>query len=355
MITTPLKLVLSIVLVWRLIGWPCLFGVVTIFVAQGMNAIITKVLLRWERLRRKATDRKLESISQFVEAIRHLRWYGWQDFWKDQILQSRQKELNLRVITGIWRTLITFLNTFASGLFPVTAFYAYTVWAGLPLRVDIAFPALQLFGMLEDSLRDIPDLISTLLNAKIAVDRIEDFMGEPDRDHGLEPDHYGDTQLELSNASFAWPGTSDPVLRNISLAFPVGLTVISGKVAAGKTALLQALLGELDRLEGDATLPSRMVGYCAQTPWLQSMSIRDNILFSSPFEEGRYERVLEACALTQDLAGFKDGDLSNIGENGIGLSGGQKARVALARAVYSQAKGKGSAARVTAHITNRVC
>ena len=333
-------MILSIILVWRLIGWPCLFGVVTVFVAQGLNAIITKVLLRWERIRRKATDSKLQKISQFVEAIRHLRWYGWQDFWKDQILESRQEELSLRVITGLWRTLITFVNTFASGLFPVTAFYAYTVWARLPLRIDVAFPALQLFGMLESSLREIPNLITTLLNAKIAVDRIEDFMSEPDKDPGEDPNHSGETQLMLRDASFAWPGTSDPVLHNVSFAFPVGLTVICGKVAAGKTALLQALLGELDRLEGDAAVPSEMVGYCSQTPWLQSMSIRDNVLFSSPFEEARYKRVLEACAFTQDLAGFKDGDLSNIGENGIGLSGGQRARVALARAVYSRARGK---------------
>lgn len=253
-------------------------------------------------------------------------------------MESRQEELNLRVITGLWRTLITFVNTFASGLFPVTAFYAYTVWAGLPLRIDIAFPALQLFGMLENSLREIPNLITVLLNAKIAVDRIEDFMSEPDKTPSDDPAHTVEPRILMKDASFAWPGTTDPVLQDISLAFPLGLTVICGKVAAGKTALLQALLGELDTIEGEASMPSEMVGYCAQTPWLQSMNIRDNILFSSPFEETRYKKVLEACALTQDLAGFKDGDLSNIGENGIGLSGGQKARVALARAVYSQAK-----------------
>lgn len=270
-------------------------------------------------------------------------------------MRSRQEELNLRVITGLWRTLITFVNTFASGLFPVTAFYAYTVWAGLPLRIDIAFPALQLFGILESSLREIPSLIITLLNAKIAVDRIEDFMSEPDRDPGNDPTNSGETRVILKDASFAWPGTSGRVLENISLAFPVGLTVICGKVAAGKTALLQALLGELDRVEGEAAVPSEMVGYCAQTPWLQSMSIRDNILFSSAFDEARYKRVLEACALTQDLAGFQDGDLSNIGENGIGLSGGQKARVALARAVYSRAKGKGFLAHISIYMHHSPC
>lgn len=331
---------LSIVLIWKLIGWPCLIGVVTIFVAQGLNAILTRLLLRWEALRRKATDAKLQKITQFVEAIRHLRWYGWQGFWQDQIMESRQKELHLRVITGLWRTGITFVNTFASGMFPVAAFYAYTVWAGLPLRIDIAFPALQLFGKLDSNLREIPSLITVLLNAKISVDRIEDFMSEPDKDSPDDSSHPSEQGLILEKATFAWPGQLHPVLRDISLSFPVGLTVVCGKVAAGKTALLQALLGELDRLGGHARIANEMIGYCSQTPWLQSMNIRDNILFSSPYDEARYKQVIMTCALTPDLAGFKDGDLSNIGENGIGLSGGQKARVALARAVYSRAKRK---------------
>ena len=222
-------------------------------------------------------------------------------------------------------------------MFPVVAFFAYTALAGQPLRIDIAFPALQLFTMLETSLRAIPDLITTLLNAKIAVDRIEDFMNEPDKET-LRSATSNDDDFRLHHASFAWPGLAQPVLRDLSLSFPVGVTVICGRVAAGKSALLQAILGELDCVEGEVIRPPGAIGYCAQSPWLQSMSIRDNILFSYPFEENRYRQVLEACALTPDLAAFKDGDLSNIGENGIGLSGGQKARVALARAIYSPAK-----------------
>lgn len=308
-------------------------------VAQSVNALTTRILLRYERKRRGVTDQKLKNVTQYVGAIRHLRWYGWQDFWQEQIMQARQQELRLFVVTGLLRILINVSNYLASDLFPVAAFFAYTILTGKPLRIDIAFPALQLFRMLENSLREVPGLITVLLNAKIAVDRIEEFMKEPDKDDAMVSSSLrGRRQIRLQHASFAWPGTSHQVLRNISLEFPAGLTVICGKVAAGKTALLQALLGELEWQEGDIILPNDTVGYCAQTPWLQSMSIRENILFTSPFEEERYRRVLEACALTQDLAAFKDGDMTNIGENGTGLSGGQKARVALARAVYSPAK-----------------
>ena len=338
LIMKPIGLVVSVILIWRLIGWPCLFGVMTVLLAQAINVLITKALLGWERRRREATDIKLQKISQFVEAIRHLRWYGWQDFWQEQIMVARQHELNLRIVTGLWSIMISFTNTFASGMFPVAAFYAYAVWADQPLRIDIAFPALQLFGMLENSLHEIPRLITVLLNAKVAVDRIEDFMSEPDKVQSHHTMDSRGSEIGLHNASFAWPGTLQPVLRDINLRFAPGLTVICGKVAAGKTALLQALLGELDKIRGEVSVPDGMVAYCAQRPWLQSMSIRENILFSSPFEVARYRQVLEACALNPDLENFKHGDLSNIGENGIGLSGGQRARVALARAVYSRAK-----------------
>ncbi|KAE8448168.1 hypothetical protein EG329_009772 [Mollisiaceae sp. DMI_Dod_QoI] len=305
-----------------------------VFFAQAVNALIARTLLYWERERRIATDTKLHKISQLVDAIRHLRYYGWQDVWLTRIMESRQHELKLRVITSIWRILIGFTNTFASGMFPVVAFWAYTVLAGQSLRVDIAFPALQLFSMLETSLRDLPNLITVLLNAKVSVGRLEEFMNEPDKE---ETDFTPSSRIELKHASFAWPGAKDPVLCDINLSFESGLNVICGEVGAGKTALLQALLGELDQLDGEYHRTNEMVGYCGQTPWLQSMSIRENILFSAPYEEARYRQVLEACALIPDMANFKHGDLSMVGENGVGLSGGQKARVSLARAVYSKA------------------
>lgn len=347
--TKPLGFVISLVLIWRLVGWSSLVGILTVLLAQFINVFVTRALIRWEKLRRLATDVRLQVSSEFVEALRHLRWYGWQGHWLQRIMKSRQHELNLRIITGLWSILISFTNAFASAMFPVTVFYAYTKLAGQPLRIDIAFPALQLFTMLESNLKEIPALITVLINANVAIGRIEAFMQEPDKAsaNGLpdknttsQPENsstWKGSSISISGASFAWPGTEKRVLSDISLTIPKGLTLVSGEVAAGKTALLQALLGELDQLDGHFKPIAEMVGYCAQTPWLQSMSIRDNILFCSPYQDTRYKQVLQACALTFDLSNFRHGDLSNIGENGIGLSGGQKARVALARALYSSA------------------
>lgn len=338
LVDKPLGLIIAMALVWKLIGPSCLLGILAILVAQAVNAVIIRMLLRAERVRRLATDARLQISSQFVEAIRHLRWYGWQNHWLRHVMGSRQSELNLRIITSLWNALISFVNAFASGIFPVVALYAYTLLAGNALRIDIIFPALQLFTMLEARLRDIPALITVFINASIAVERIEGFMSEPNKEataFGLSTEA---SPIQLESCSFAWPGKLSPVLSGINLTIPTGLTVVYGKVGAGKTALLHALLGELDRISGIPHIPNEMIGFCGQTPWLQSMTIRDNILFYSPYDERRYKRTLDACELLPDLANFRHGDLSFIGENGIGLSGGQKARVALARAVYSAAR-----------------
>ncbi|KAK2746025.1 hypothetical protein FQN55_005847 [Onygenales sp. PD_40] len=341
LIDKPLGLVIAVALVWNLFGPSCFLGIVTVLVAQVLNIFITRILFRWERTRRTATDTRLKITSQFVEAIRHLRWYGWHNHWLEEVMKARQDELRLRIITNVWSIMIWVVSSLASGLFPVVALYSYTVLAGHTLTIDIIFPALQLFTMLETRLRDIPNLITVLINASVAMGRIEGFMSEPDKEKteaGVLPPGDSPAPIQLESCSYAWPGTLTPVLSDVSVMIPSGLTVISGKVGAGKTALLQALLGELDILNGSCHVPNEMIGYCAQTPWLQSMSIRDNILFSSQYDERRYKQVLDACALVQDLTNFKHGDLTFIGENGVGLSGGQKARVALARAIYSSAR-----------------
>lgn len=337
LIKKPVAIILSIWLVVNYLGWASMMAVGLVILAQVMNAILARVLTHYEKKRRFATDAKLQIVSQFVEAIRHLRWYGWQDTWLNQALNARQKELMLRITANAWNVVISFVNTLSYDLVPVLAFFTYTVIAGKPLTIDIAFPSIQLFSMMTSELRDVPGLIVALINAWVAVQRIEDFMAEPDLQEMATEALIGD-QLAIDHASFAWPGATGTVLKDVNISFPEGLTVIFGEVAAGKTALLQALLGELDMLEGQLIRPPEPIGYCAQTAWLQSMSIRENILFSAPYEVERYRAVLDACALTPDLAEFKAGDLSLIGENGIGLSGGQKARVALARAVYSKTK-----------------
>jgi ABC-type multidrug transport system fused ATPase/permease subunit len=344
-VTKPLSFLVSLVLVWRILGPASLSGILVLLTCMAINALLMRLMLHIEQVRREITDNKLQRTSQFVESIRHLRWYDWQDAWLSKIMESRKDELIRRVQSNVVLKGISAVNNLGAYLFPVAGFWAYTLVEGRPLTVDVAFPALNLFTMLQDSLRELPNLVTVLLNAKVSMDRIEAFMLEPEKE-GLDRDLAfgegegppGELEIIFRNASFSWPGSAKEVLRDVSIACRPGLTLVCGKVGIGKTALLQAILGELDQHGGERIVPSEAIGYCAQTPWLESMSIRENILFSAVYDKARFEKVIDACCLRDDLDQFRAKDLTLIGENGVGLSGGQRARVALARAIYSQAR-----------------
>ena len=111
---------------------------------------------------------------------------------------------------------------------------------------------------------------------------------------------------------------------------------IIGKVGSGKSSVLSSILGELNKISGMIAVdwPFSGIGYVQQEPWLQKGSVKDNILFGKMYQQEWYDAVIDACALKDDLKQFYHGDQTNVGENGSMLSGGQKARIALARAVY---------------------
>ena len=132
----------------------------------------------------------------------------------------------------------------------------------------------------------------------------------------------------------------DLTLKNINLEIKPGeLVAIVGEVGCGKSSLLQAMINSLILLnpkECDGIHINGKVGYAAQIPWIQNDTIRNNILFSKPFDEDKYNRVLSLCQLMEDLETFEGKDLTEIGEKGVNLSGGQKVRISLARTIYNE-------------------
>ncbi|MBE3048393.1 ATP-binding cassette domain-containing protein [Candidatus Bathyarchaeota archaeon] len=168
--------------------------------------------------------------------------------------------------------------------------------------------------------------------------------------------------MAFENASIAWSADDESderfALRDVTLVFPRGeLSVISGKTGSGKSLLLSAIIGEADLLSGTIRVPTApcalerhdhkahrgnwvipsLKAYVAQTPWIENASLRDNVLSGLPLDEERYSAAIETCALRKDLEVLADGDGTELGANGVNLSGGQKWRVTLARAVYSRA------------------
>lgn len=183
----------------------------------------------------------------------------------------------------------------------------------------------------------------------VSLKRVDQYLNEEeeiddDKSSLLTSYHESDDPPSFSNATLSWtkPEANDTQfqLRDIDITFSKGeLNLIVGPIGSGKSSLLLALLGEMRLVSGEFYLPRQGgVAYVSQTAWLQNATIRDNVLFGSPFDEERYWKVVEACALKVDLDMFEAGDRTEVGEKGITLSGGQKQRLALARAVYSSAQ-----------------
>ncbi|KAG8689189.1 hypothetical protein FRC11_003875, partial [Ceratobasidium sp. 423] len=285
----------------------------------------------------------------------------------------RQKELTWLKHERINQMMFNFVWQLAPTMVAVVSFMSY-VALGNELTISVAFTSIALFNMLKNPLNIIPQWIVTTMQAGVSLSRIAAFLSEeevPDVVSSLKGTPQlaaaqGD-QMRIVDGSFVWNSSviqsaegqeqsartlsfeddeSDNEseirfeLLDVDLAIPEGkLTLITGPTASGKSALLMALLGEMTQISGEMYLPKTGgISFAAQSSWLEHKSIKDNILFGTPYDEERYNLVLECCALKPDLEIFEDGDLTEIGARGVSLSGGQKARVALARAVYAPTK-----------------
>lgn len=142
----------------------------------------------------------------------------------------------------------------------------------------------------------------------------------------------------IKEGNFSWSADEyDPFLRSINLTIPRGnLIAVVGSVGSGKSSLISAILGDMPKISGDLNIDGK-IAYVSQQAWIQNATVRDNIIFGKIFENTFYNKVIEACALETDFKILVAGDLTEVGEKGLNLSGGQKLRISLARAVYNNA------------------
>jgi ABC-type multidrug transport system fused ATPase/permease subunit len=222
------------------------------------------------------------------------------------------------------------------------AFSIFSLISDTPLTPALIFPAISLFQLLESPLGVLPIAINEWVEAYVSANRIGAFLAskELQQDAVIRSSYSTEEHVppvEVLDAHFTWSSGTDSTLSGISLSVSNGkLLAIVGRVGSGKSSLLFGILGEMLKLSGTVQLRGN-VAYTAQTPWLLSATVKENILFGAEYDEELYETVIEACALVDDLAMLEDGDETQVGENGVALSGGQKARVSLARAIYARA------------------
>ncbi|KAF4034711.1 ABC transporter transmembrane region [Phytophthora infestans] len=289
----------------------------------------------------KRKDDRIKLFKEAFGAIQIVKLNAWEGKFEEKLLALRELELS-ELSRFVYAMCGTIFVLWTSPLFVSTASFAYyTLVKGQVLTAAKVFTAIALFNLLRDPLREFPSMVQKCLQAKISLDRMADYLAL----HEVDPSSVTrndssipeDVAILVEHGTFAWNEDAKPLLADVNLIVKKGdFVVVHGPVGSGKFSLCSALLGEMEKMDGKVTVNGK-VAYYAQQPWIQSMTIRENILFGQVFDHTKYQSVLNVCGLLPDLQQFARGDATEIGQKGINLSGGQKARVSLARACYSDA------------------
>ncbi|XP_061629834.1 cystic fibrosis transmembrane conductance regulator [Phyllopteryx taeniolatus] len=359
---TPLQCILCVGLLWELIevnGFCALasltlLGIVQACLAQKMGPHRVK--------RAGMINRRLALTSEIVENIHSVKAYGWEEVMETIIKNIRQDEVTLTRKIGSLRYFYSAAYFFSAILVIVSAIVPHALGKGIILR-RIFTTASYCMVLRMTLTRQLPGSIQMWYDTMALVNKIEDFLMK--EEYRVLEYNLTTTELELINVSASWDegivelfekikqenkasGHANgglfftnlyvtPVLKNISLYLEKGkMLAVAGSTGSGKSSLLMLILGELMPSEGKIRHSGR-VSFSSQTSWIMPGTIRDNILFGLTYDEYRYTSIIKACQLEEDFALLPDKDKTLLGEGGVTLSGGQRARLGLARAVYKDA------------------
>ena len=356
----PAELVIGIILLYSLLGYASIAGFAIMVLLLPVKILIARGFSKVQAHIMAATDTRIQATSELIQNIRVIKSFAWEDSFISDIQGKRNLELKrLRRRFVLWTLAVTLYNT-TPVLITFFSFLIYTVIEKKDLKPSAAFPALSLFALLRIPLDKLAGALASVQEALVSVHRVEAYLNESETDNYRqrrahhpcgEPDSVG-----FQEATFTWAAGDPSAFRmtGIDLDFVLDdLNIVIGPTGSGKTTLLLALMAEMDLQGGSIKFPGKIgtkssipnipyfnnnLAYCAQRPWLINATIRDNILFGSPWDGKRYSEVIDACALKKDIETLPSGDHTLVGDKGIKLSGGQKQRVALARAVYSKAR-----------------
>ncbi|KAJ1679682.1 hypothetical protein EV182_001553, partial [Spiromyces aspiralis] len=361
----PLQIVIALTLLYQTLGWSIFAGVFMMVASIPLNSWMTRKMSQLHRAQMSNKDARMKLIDESLAGMKVIKLYAWTKAFLDRIRQVRnERELaTLRrfgVLSAGQNVIMNIMPTMVS----IVTFAIYALLDGKsrgPLNAQLIFVSVSLFNLLRFPLAMFPMVITALVEANVALGRIHKFLiceeldssavvrqdyvrrsKRPDQseDNG-EKGRGSNILVQIKDGAFSWTSNPShiyqPAIEHVNLECRSDeLMAVVGRVGSGKSSLISALLGEMNRLEGEVTVRGR-VAYVSQQPWIMNSSLRENILFGHHYDPVFYEQTIKACALTQDIDMLPGGDMTEIGEKGINLSGGQRARVALARAVYARA------------------
>uniref|UniRef100_A0A8C1V5M9 ABC-type glutathione-S-conjugate transporter n=1 Tax=Cyprinus carpio TaxID=7962 RepID=A0A8C1V5M9_CYPCA len=315
----PIEIALCFFFLWQHLGPSALAGIATVILIFPLNGFIAKMRSKLQ-VQMTYMDGRIKLMNEILSGIKILKFYAWENAFRERILGCREKELN-----ALKKSQILYSISIAS--FNSSTFL-------------IAFAMFGVYVLIDE--KHVLDAQKVFVTALVSLRRLGKFLCQDElkldsvERAPYHPGEYVDAVV-IDNGSFIWSKESTPCLRGINVEVQRGsLVAVVGHVGSGKSSLLSAMLGEMEKKSGHVTV-SGSVAYVPQQAWIQNATLKDNILFGCEMKDSWYQKVLEACALLPDLEILPARDATEIGEKGLNLSGGQKQRVSLARAVYRKA------------------
>mmetsp|Transcript_8049 Transcript_8049/g.17997 ORF Transcript_8049/g.17997 Transcript_8049/m.17997 type:complete len:1401 (-) Transcript_8049:232-4434(-) len=372
----PYQIIITLIFLYYVVSWATFAGVAVMLLQIPVVTMIAKRVKAAQKDLMKIKDERIKITNELFNSMRLIKMYGWEESFQKRLDDIREKELwylrRYQLLDIISRSIWTIAPLLTS-----IATFAVYIWLNKDhtLTAGVAFSAMSLFNVLRFPLTMFPNMVTSAVEANLAIKRIESFLtsgeikgrgqtasptallGAENASSGSSPPAVesvpadasasstsSTAAISIKEASFEWPG-GVPLLGNLSLEVPKSegstgsrghLTVILGGVGTGKSGLLQALIGDLTPKTGSVAVAGS-IAYSSQVAWIRNATVKDNIVFNHAFDEKRYQDTVKACQLLADFDALPNGDMTEIGEKGVNLSGGQKQRVSLARAVYANA------------------
>ncbi|XP_062546115.1 multidrug resistance-associated protein 1 isoform X18 [Armigeres subalbatus] len=336
--SAPLQIALALFFLWEILGPSVLAGLAVMIILIPVNGVIANKIKTLQIKQMKNKDERVKLMNEVLSGIKVLKLYAWEPSFEQQILRIRDKEVKVLKSAAYLNAGTSFIWSCAPFLVSLVTFATYVmVDENNVLNATTAFVSLALFNILRFPLSMLPMLISNMVQTSVSVKRINKFLNQEE----LNPDNVTHDPKEscplvIEDGVFSW-GEDETTLRNINIKVQKNeLAAIVGTVGSGKSSVLSAFLGEMDKISGRVNTIGK-IAYVSQQAWIQNATLQDNIIFGKALDTKLYNKVIAACALKPDIEMLPGGDQTEIGEKGINLSGGQKQRVSLARAVYSDA------------------
>ncbi|KAF9380569.1 hypothetical protein CPB97_008267 [Podila verticillata] len=344
------QIAIALYLLYDTMGWAIFAGVAVMICTIPLNARLSIFMKNFQQQQMKNKDTRIKLMNEILNGIRVIKLYAWEGTFLQKVLTVRNDhELATMKKIGYLSAVQSFTWACTPFMVSLSTFTVYSLIMKRPMTTDIVFPSIALFNLLQFPLAMFPSVISSSVEAYVALGRVYKFLtsAEVDPDAIIVEDRcHSSSDLQTASdkyaiiatdASYSWYKNGNPVISGINFALKKNclLTVI-GRVGSGKSSLVAALCGDLERVSGEIRIRGS-VAFVPQQAWIMNDTLRANILFGNSYDPALYEQTIEACCLQPDFDMLLGGDMTEIGERGINLSGGQKARISLARAVYAQA------------------